>query len=144
MEQDKVTQPNKQREQTGTRSQSAESRMRSAVCQLQRDWLEACEQAGIPAITTDTSARLMAIMYVHGGGEEEMVLNQKFVNDVQYIQRRFHIQGGEVPDETFVLTLQHYVCELEQYMKGEHDTASSIPEWAHKLMRDRYGMKLHG
>ena len=23
-------------------------------------------------------------------------------------------------------------------------TADLIPEWAHKLMRDRYGMKLHG
>ena len=69
------------------------------ITQLQRDWLEACEQVGIPAITTDTSARIMAIMYVHGGGEEEMVFNQKFVNDVKYIQRRFHIQGGEAPDE---------------------------------------------
>ena len=147
MEQNQVTQPNKQREQTGTRSQSAESRMRSAVCQLQQDWLEACEQVGIPAITTDTSARIMAIMYVHGGGEEETVLNQKFVNDVKYIQRRFHIQGGEVPDETFVFTMQHYVRELEQHMaecKRNNVSDTQIPEWAHKLMRDRYGMKLHG
>lgn len=120
---------------------------RNQATQLQRDWLEACEQVGIPAITTDTSARIMAIMYVHGGGEEEMVLNQKFVNDVKYIQRRFHIQGGEVPDETFTLTMQHYVRELEQYMadcKRNNVTDTQIPEWAHKLMRDRYGMKLHG
>ena len=118
------------------------------VTRLQRDWLEACEQMGIPAITTDTSAKIMAIVYVHGGGEEEMVLNQKFVNDVQYIQRRFHIQGGEVPDETFVLTMQHYVHELEAYMNSNRrdpkNDISSIPEWAHRLMKDRYGMKLHG
>ena len=44
---------------------------RNQATQLQRDWLEACEQVGIPAITTDTSARIMAIMYVHGGGEED-------------------------------------------------------------------------
>lgn len=115
--------------------------------QLQRDWLEACEQMGIPAITTDTSARIMAIVYVHGGGEEEMVLNQKFVNDVKYIQRRFHINGGEVPDETFVMTMQHYVRELEDYLKECQRTNKSdtqIPDWAHKLMTDRYGMKLHG
>lgn len=120
---------------------------RNQATQLQRDWLEACEQVGIPAITTDTSARIMAIMYVHGGGEEEMVLNQKFVNDVKYIQRRFHIQGGDVPDETFVLTMQHYVKQLEQHMaecKRNNVTDTQIPEWAHKLMRDRYGMKLHG
>ena len=115
--------------------------------QLQRDWLEACEQVGIPAITTDTSAKIMAIMYVHGGGEEEMVLNQKFVNDVKYIQRRFHIEGGEIPDETFVKTMQHYVRELEQYLaecKKINKSDTQIPEWAHKLMSDRYGMKLHG
>ena len=116
---------------------------RNQATQLQRDWLEACEQVGIPAITTDTSAKIMAIVYVHGGGEEEMVLNQKFVNDVKYIQRRFRIEGGEVPDETFVLTMQHYTKELEQYAK-EHNTPSAIPDWAHRLMRDRYGMKLHG
>ena len=76
-----------------------------------------------------------------------MVLNQKFVNDVKYIQRRFHIQGGEVPDETFVVTMQHYVRELEQHMaecKRNNVTGTQIPEWAHKLMRDRYGVKLHG
>ena len=112
--------------------------------QLQRDWLEACEQIGIPAITTDTSARLMAIVYVHGGGEEEMVLNQKFTNDVQYIQRRFHIQGGERPDETFVVTMQHYVRELEDYMHEHLHDQTAIPDWAHRLMKDRYGMKLHG
>lgn len=115
--------------------------------QLQRDWLEACEQAGIPAITTDTSARIMSVMYVHGGGEEEMVLNQKFVNDVQYIQRRFHIQGGEVPDAEFVSAMQGYVRELEQYLdhcRRVNKSDTQIPDWAHRLMRERYGMKLHG
>ena len=90
----------------------------------------------------------MAIVYVHGGGEEEMVLNQKFVNDVQYIQRRFHIQGGEVPDAEFVGIMQEYVRSLEVYMKENRRDPkhgdSSIPDWAHKLMSDRYGMKLHG
>lgn len=117
---------------------------REQATQLQRDWLEACEQMGIPAITTDTSARIMAIIYVHGGGEEEMVLNRKFTNDVQYIQRRFHIQGGEVPDTRFVVLLQGYVRELEDYMHQHLHDDSVIPEWCHKLMRDRYGMKLHG
>ena len=103
---------------------------------LQRDWLEACEQAGIPAITTDTSARIYAIMYVHGGGQEDMVLNKKFVNDVLYIQRRFHIMGGEVPDEEFVSIMKRYINELS----GQQD----IPEWARLLMKERYGMNLHG
>lgn len=120
---------------------------RNQATQLQRDWLEACEQIGIPAITTDTSARIMAIVYVHGGGEEEMVLNQKFVNDVQYIQRRFHIQGGEVPDAEFVAQMQGYVRQLENHIADcikVNKSDTHIPDWAHKLMRDRYGMNLHG
>ena len=119
---------------------------RTQATRLQRDWLEACEQMGIPAITKDTSAKIMAIVYVHGGGEEEMVLNQKFVNDVQYIQRRFHIQGGEVPDAEFVGIMNDYILQLVRYIKDCTDASKSgtrIPEWAHRLMKDRYGMKLH-
>ena len=117
---------------------------REQATSLQRDWLEACEQMGIPAITTDTSAKIMAIVYVHGGGEEEMVLNRKFTNDVQYIQRRFHIQGGEAPDAEFVEILQGYVGELEAYASESKGKDTAIPGWAHRLMKDRYGMRLHG
>lgn len=77
------------------------------------------------------------------GGEEEMVLNLKFVNDVQYIQDRFGIQGGETPDRDFVALLQHYVRELESYLNEHKADKTCVPEWAHKLMLDRYGMKLH-
>jgi hypothetical protein len=111
--------------------------------QLQRDWLDACRSAGIPAITTDTSARIMAIVYVHGGGEEEMVLNRKFTNDVKYIQERFGIMGGETPDADFTQLLQHYVRQLEDYMHDHTNEKTAVPDWAHKLMTDRYGMQLH-
>ena len=117
---------------------------RNQATQLQEDWLEACLSVGIPAITTDTSARILAIVYVHGGGEEDMVLNRKFTNDVRYIQQRFHIQGGEVPDQGFARLMRHYVTELETYLKAHVSDKTSIPDWAHRLMRDRYGMKLHG
>lgn len=117
---------------------------RNQATRLQEDWLEACLSVGIPAITTDTSARLMAIVGVHGGGEEEMVLNRKFTNDVLYIKQRFHIQGGEVPDQDFARLMRHYVKELKDYMKEHTTDKTSIPQWAHKLMQDRYGMKLHG
>jgi hypothetical protein len=114
---------------------------------LQEQWIAACESVGLPYITRDTAARIFAIVYVHGGGEEEMVLNRKFTNDVKYIQRRFGIQGGCVPEAEFASLLQGYVRELEQYMddhKRERTTDTDIPDWAHRLMKERYGMKLHG
>lgn len=117
---------------------------REQATTLQEQWIAACESIDIPYITCDTAARIFAIVYVHGGGEEEMVLNKKFTNDVKYIQRRFGIQGGCVPEAEFAGLLQGYVRELEDYMHEHMHDESCIPEWVHKLMRDRYGMKLHG
>ena len=117
---------------------------REQATTLQELTIAAFESVGLPYISRDTAARIFAIVYVHGGGEEEMVLNRKFTNDVKYIQRRFGIQGGEVPEAEFASLLQHYVRELEDYMHEHLHDESSIPEWARKLMRDRYGMKLHG
>ena len=117
---------------------------REQATTLQEQTIAAFESVGLPYISRDTAARIFAIVYVHGGGEEEMVLNRKFTNDVKYIQRRFGIQGGEVPEAEFALLLQGYVRELEDYMHEHLHEESCVPEWAHNLMRDRYGMKLHG
>ena len=104
--------------------------------QLQEQWLEACLSVGIPAVTTDTAARVLAILYVYGGGNEGMVLCKKFTNEVQYIQKRFHIEGGEVPDMKLAGIMKGYIKELE-------DDYGNIPDWAVTLMRDRYGLKLN-
>lgn len=119
---------------------------------LQQDWLNACLAADIPAVTRDTAARLLAVLYVHGGGHEEMVMNRKFTNEMKYIQRRYGIEGGQKPDPQVVNLVQHYVTELEQYQsKHAADTATdtdgskvtdSAPDWAVNLFRDRYGIKL--
>lgn len=138
--------------------------------QLQQDWLNACLAADIPAVTRDTAARLLGVLYVHGGGHEEMVMNRKFTNELRYIQRRYSIEGGQRPDAEMVRLIQHYVTELEQYesqhcpcgtirphKESEQETAKvehsvtdtdgsrvldSAPEWAVALFRDRYGIKL--
>lgn len=112
---------------------------------LQQDWLNACLATDIPAVTRDTAARLMAVLYVHGGSHEEMVMNRKFTNEMRYIQRRYGIEGGQRPDREVVSLIQHYVRELEGY-QGEHaeDDAGKAPEWAVRLFRDRYGIRLGG
>lgn len=120
--------------------------------QLQQDWLNACLAADIPAVTRDTAARLLAVLYVHGGGHEEMVMNRKFTNEMRYIQRRYGIEGGQRPDAEVVSLIQHYVTELQQY-EDQHTDGSvadadgskvidSAPAWAVNLFRDRYGIKL--
>ena len=58
-----------------------------------------------------------------------------------------HIQGGKVPDAEFVAQMQGYVRQLENHIADcikVNKSDTHIPDWAHKLMRDRYGMNLHG
>ena len=89
---------------------------------------------GLPIISTDTAARLMAITYVYGGGNEALVLSPKFQCDCKYIQKKFGIQGGEVPDAKFATFLQTYVKELEN--------SKVCPQWVHDIMKRRYNIKL--
>ena len=89
---------------------------------------------GLPIISTDTAARLMAITYVYGGGNEVLILSPKFQCDCKYIQKRFGIQGGEIPDAEFASTLRSYVKELEN--------SKECPQWVHDLMKRRYNIKL--
>lgn len=45
---------------------------------IYRQWLESCKQMGIPAISTDMAARLMAVLYEYGNNEG-LTLSQKFL-----------------------------------------------------------------
>ena len=55
---------------------------------LRHQWNEACLQLGLPSLTIDTSAKIMAVLYQYGNNEA-MVFNYHFVADCEYIQKRF-------------------------------------------------------
>lgn len=110
--------------------------------------ISTCLSAGIPWMTRDTSARVFAVLYVHGNNEY-MTHCEAFLQDCKYIQERFNILGGETPDADFASLLQEYIKELEDYEethKEERTTSGvferHIPEWAKTLFMDRYGIKL--
>lgn len=97
-------------------------------------WLDTFRAAGLPAISTDTSARILAV--VHSlGNNENMVLCPKLRADLDYMQNVFGIQGGETPSLEIVSPLKEYINELE--------AATDVPKWADKLFQDRYGIKLY-
>lgn len=113
---------------------------------LKELWNGACLKAGIPAITTDTAARIMAVVYVHGNNEA-FVYNKSFIADVEYIRKRFGLDGGEIPDEDFRLRLKKYIkkleeCEETDEEKGDALFYSHAPEWARCLFKERYGIKI--
>lgn len=95
--------------------------------------------AGLPIISTDTSARILAVTYVHGNNEF-MCSSPKFKVETGYIQKRFHIEGGETPDAEIVRLIQQYVSELELFEK--RNPKEKYPEWAMSLFKQRYGFKL--
>ncbi len=95
--------------------------------------------AGLPIISTDTAARLLAITYVHGNNEF-MTHNPKFLAEIKYIQMKWGIDGSLVPDIGITILIKKYIDELEQY-EQDHSKERYSP-WAIKLFKERYGVEL--
>ena len=117
--------------------------------ELYRDWLGAFAAIGTPAIGRDTAARILAVTYVHGNNEA-LVYNSKYLQDIDHIEKMYHVEGGESPDADLVMLIKQYVSELEQY-RDEHDNdpnesgavfQNKAPDWARKLFMEKYGIKL--
>ena len=116
---------------------------------LKELWNKTCLQAGIPALSMDTSARILAVIYVHGNNEE-MTHNTTFLADVKYIQKRFGISGGRTPDADFSMALKEYIKELEDFEREHKDDTpengvafkAHVPQWAVLLFKERYNIKL--
>lgn len=100
---------------------------------LRQQWNEACLQVGLPALTLATSAKLMSILY-HYGNNEALVLSPHFRADCEYIQKRFHIDGGETPDLDFV---EEY-AEVNALLEG----CDNPPQWAKDLMKGMYNIDI--
>ena len=97
--------------------------------------LEAGLSAGLPMISTDTAARILAGVYVFN---HEQMTRGKFAVDCMYIAKRFHIEGGGTPDRDFSALVRRYASEAEDY--GQMHRAPI--QWAQDLCMDRYGFKL--
>lgn len=115
---------------------------------IYKQWIESCKQAGIPAITTDTAARLMAVLYEYGNNEG-FVFNQKFLADKDYIQKRFGLHEMGVVEPQFHRLLKGYIKELQDYQEAHKNDQRDMsgppaPDWAPKLLKDRYNMDFIG
>lgn len=97
-------------------------------------WLHNCLVIGIPALSLETSAKILACVCVLGNNEN-IVMSPKCRADLEYIQKRYGIDGGEIPDSDIICPLKEYIAELEK--------ATAVPEWADKIFKERYGIKLY-
>lgn len=101
---------------------------------LRQQWNEACLSVGIPSLTTATCAKIMAIL-LNFGNNEAFVLSPHFRADCEYIQKRYHVQGGESPDIAFVAEFQEINRSLEKCEKP--------PQWAVELMKKMYDIDIY-
>lgn len=90
---------------------------------------------GIPALSIDTCARIMAVLMVHGNNEA-FTHNTHFLADVEYIQEKYQLYGSGVPPMEFAQLLRKYVRELENV------EADDKPEWVKKLFGGMYDINL--
>ena len=115
---------------------------------LRAAWNEACLQCGLPAISLDTSARIMAVLHVESGCTTAVTHSPKLRADLKYIQRRFGIEGGATPDAAFVRSFRRYVSEIKAHQRqSKGRTALTLaeqawPEWARQLYMDHYNVNL--
>ena len=111
-------------------------------------WNEACLQVGLPSISLDTAARILAVLHIESGCTTAVTFSPKLRADLQYIQERFGISGGETPDAAFVRVFRRYVHEIEAHQKRSRGNAAlsaeeqAWPEWARSLYQDSYNVKL--
>ncbi len=112
------------------------------------DWNETCLRAGLPSISRDTSARIMAVLHVESGCTTAVTHSPKLRADLKYIQRRFGLFGGATPDAAFAQTFRRYVREIEAHQKLNRGKRSlskeeqAWPAWARRLYRDSYNVNL--
>lgn len=105
---------------------------------LYQQWTDSLQNIGINPLSGDTCCKLLAIIYIFGGGREEFTLSSKFQTDIQYAQKRLNILGGEVPDKELTPVLQNYIKELApDGIQGEWFK----PLWAVELVK-KYDINL--
>lgn len=102
------------------------------------------DACGISIMPLRKAARLMAIIYVWGGGDEQFTGSPKLKADVEYIQEKYQLYGGGVPPVDFVLALQADVLALEDYIEKHRGENSQCPEWAKEFMKEYYNFVMKG
>jgi len=85
---------------------------------LRAAWNETCLRAGLPSISSDTSARIMAVLHVESGCTTAVAHSPKLRADLEYIQKRSRGNAALSTEER------------------------AWPEWARSLYMDAYNVKL--
>ena len=93
---------------------------------------QAFNSIGTSMMSLNFASKLLAYVYVMGGGNEAVVYNEELNAGIAIAQRKFNIFGGEKPDYKGIVCIRAFINELER--KGDKTP------WL-KQIYDRYNLK---
>lgn len=98
--------------------------------------LATAEQCGLKIISDEWCAKLLAWLYLFGGGQEMTVFNTKLRSDIFEAQRRANLFGGERPDAEMCDAINGYINAC-----GGWDAIGDAEKggWLDREMQERYG-----
>ncbi len=82
--------------------------------QLAQQLEEAFNQVGSSMMSMNFAAKLLAYVYVMGGGNEAVVYNEALNAGIAIASQKFHINGGEVPEARAIPVIRAFIKELER------------------------------
>jgi hypothetical protein len=91
---------------------------------VRRQFYMTAGSAGLKIIPDDKCCRLLAWLYVYGGGNEQ-VIDGRLSGHIMYAQARLNIDGGEIPDRELAGVMKDYVKSITDY--------HNPPEWVNEL-----------
>lgn len=125
----------------------------SNMLKYYRQLLEACEETGIKMLSDDYCCQLLAVVDVFGN--EDMVFQGMFAEDIKVAQKRANIFGGVVPNAELAAKVKYYIDELNEALHEAHEeilndksskdiewsfVSKMMPEWA-QTIEARYKTK---
>jgi hypothetical protein len=119
--------------------------MNDDMSNFRRQFYVSAGLAGLKIISDDECCRLLAWLYVYGGGNEQ-VLDSRVSNAIFYAQGRLNLLGGETPDADLLPVLQGYIKDitgdnpLDFLGNPKNDKYDNPPEWVVSLEKE-FGIK---
>lgn len=107
--------------------------------------LDTALAVGLPIIGKWTAARICFITYYFGGSREEFTYSPKLHAELEYIQKKYGIEGASCPDVEIVGYIKQLEAEQLEYENQFDDSylaADKVPQWANDLCKERYGFNL--
>ena len=99
---------------------------------LRKQWNQSCLAANIPSLSTETCTMILAAVDATGENEQ-FVLNGKFQADIEYICKRFNINGGEVPSAELCFALKQWrrkiIDSVRMFQKYPNEVTNFFKEY---------------